>query len=152
MLIIYKWRLGTMGMPCNGGAWMSLWLRHVPSSSLAIGPRHWLFPFSGFFSSCHLAFSHVYKSWGFAWGFMLIHIDLHNSQVQIIDLYMVGKRRFSASKWYLVCKNQLRIEATGAVWKFILNILLEMQSWCDFANDVNIAMQSCCTSCKRLIY
>ena len=40
MLIIYKWRLGTVGVPCDGGAWTSLWLRHAPSSSLAISPRH----------------------------------------------------------------------------------------------------------------
>ena len=29
--------------------------------------------------------------------------------------YMVGKRRFSALKWYLVCGNWLRIEATGVI-------------------------------------
>ena len=32
------------------------------------------------------------------------------------DLYMVGKRRLSALKWYLVCENWLRIEVTGAIW------------------------------------
>ena len=31
---------------------------------------------------------------------------------------MVRKRRFSALKCILVCENWLRIEATGAIWKF----------------------------------
>ena len=30
---------------------------------------------------------------------------------------MVRKRRFSALKWYIVCENWLRIEATGAIGK-----------------------------------
>ena len=29
--------------------------------------------------------------------------------------YMVGKRRLQAFKWYIVCENWLRIEATGAI-------------------------------------
>ena len=37
--------------------------------------------------------------------------------------YIVGKRRFSASKWYLVCENQLGIEATGAILIFTPNSL-----------------------------
>ena len=35
---------------------------------------------------------------------------------------MVGKRRFSALKWHLVCENQLRIEAVGAKTKNKENI------------------------------
>ena len=34
-------------------------------------------------------------------------------------LYLVGKKRFLALKWISVCQNQLRIEATGAIWKFM---------------------------------
>ena len=53
----------------------------------------------------------------------LIHI---NSHVQIIanhhDLYMAGKRRFSALKWHLVSENWLRIEAVGAKTKNKENI------------------------------
>ena len=49
---------------------------------------------------------------------MRIHTDSHDLHMQIIvnhhDLYMVGKRRFSALKWYLVYENWLRIEAMGA--------------------------------------
>ena len=57
---------------------------------------------------------------------MLIHIDSYDLHVQIIanhnDLYMVGKGRFSALKWYLVCENRLRIEAVGAKTKNKENI------------------------------
>ena len=54
-----------------------------------------------------------------------LHEDLTDSHVQIIvnyDLYIVGKRRFSALKWHLVCENQLRIEAVGAKTKNKENI------------------------------
>ena len=48
---------------------------------------------------------------------MRILLICANSHMQIManhhDLYMVGKRRFSALKWHLVCENQLRIEAVG---------------------------------------
>ena len=57
---------------------------------------------------------------------MLIRIDLYDLHMRIIvnhhDLYMVGKRRFSALKWYLVCGNRLRIEAVGAKTKNKENI------------------------------
>ena len=32
-----------------------------------------------------------------------------------LSLYMVGKRRFAALKWILVCENRLRIDATGVI-------------------------------------
>ena len=38
------------------------------------------------------------------------------------DLYMNGKRKFSALKWYLICENQLRIEAVGTKTKNKENI------------------------------
>ena len=47
----------------------------------------------------NLLFPHIYKSWGFTWGFTLICLNLHENQsFQIM--------RFSASKCYLVCENR----------------------------------------------
>ena len=43
------------------------------------------------------------------------HANQVNPCVNHHGSYIVGKRRFSALKWYLVCENQLRIEAVGAI-------------------------------------
>ena len=44
----------------------------------------------------------------------LIHINSHMQIIANHNFYMVGKRRFSALKWHLVCENRIRIEAVGA--------------------------------------
>ena len=66
------------------------------------------------FKAENLLFPTMYKSWWFAmicmcksYESMRISMNPYANH----DLYMVGKRRFSALKWYLVCENQLRIES-----------------------------------------
>ena len=72
---------------------------------------------------------------------MRIPLICINSHMRIIvnhhDLYMVGKKRFSALKWHLVCEDWLRIEATGANLMFCLSLCIlkftgicVMMSWC----------------------
>ena len=94
------------------------------------------------FKAENLLFPTMYKSWWFAmicmcksYESMRISMNPYANH----DLYMVGKRRFSALKWYLVCENQLRIEAVGAKTKNKENI-----HWKKIFFLSHNVMTSCC--------